>query len=508
MWKKVVAPAVLVSILWIAGSSITNYYIQGVYESHARALEENVATIRAGWAMQDALWRLEAIVMEAAGKDLPEARSEVNELKSVFLQHLEDAERTSVTPEEQVLVNAVRERFAVYRDHIGFDAIDLGDGGPQSDPSARPAWQPAEKEGTMRLARAVAQLCRRLTDLNERILAESTARSVRLGRVVNSVHLTFLIAGPIVGVLCGLWVARGLRRSLSEISVTLRDAAGDLDRKVGSVQVRALDDLPALQEQVHAVAERIRRVMEELEQSRQKAMLTERLAAVGELATGVAHELRNPLTSVKLLIQTAAKRPGQSAIEEKPLQVARQEIARMENVIQGLLDFARPPQLRRVPHDLRETVRRALNLVAGHATGQQVRVVEEFPAEPVVVDGDPDQLHQVFVNLALNGIEAMEEGGRMQVSISSGGALGGRRVVFRDSGSGIPQEIMGRIFEPFVTSKQRGTGLGLAISRRIVEDHGGALHAANRAEGGAMFTVELPSFETYPEAADAQDSGD
>ncbi len=508
MWKKVVAPAVLVSILWIAGSSITNYYIQGVYESHARALEENVATIRAGWAMQDALWRLESIVMEAAGRDLPEARSEADELKSVFLQHLEDAERTSVTPEEQVLVNAVRERFAVYRDHIGFDAIDLGDGGPQSDPSARPAWQPAEKEGTMRLARAVAQLCRRLTDLNERILAESTARSVRLGRVVNSVHLTFLIAGPIVGVLCGLWVARGLRRSLSEISVTLRDAAGDLDRKVGSVQVRALDDLPALQEQVHAVAERIRRVMEELEQSRQKAMLTERLAAVGELATGVAHELRNPLTSVKLLIQTAAKRPGQSAIEEKPLQVARQEIARMENVIQGLLDFARPPQLRRVPHDLRETVRRALNLVAGHASRQQVRVVEEFPAEPVVVDGDPDQLHQVFVNLALNGIEAMEEGGQMRVSISSGGGLGGRRVVFRDSGSGIPQEIMGRIFEPFVTSKQRGTGLGLAISRRIVEDHGGALDAANRAEGGAMFTVELPSFETYPEAADAQDSGD
>ncbi|MDD4786656.1 MAG: ATP-binding protein [Pirellulales bacterium] len=508
MWKKVVTPPILVSILWIAGSSITNYYIQGVYESHARALEENVATIRAGWAMQDALWRLESIVMEAEGRDLHEAGSEADELKSVFLQHLDDAERTSVTPEEQVLVRAVRERFAVYRDHVGFDAVDPGDGPPQADRLAQPAWQPVQKEATIRLAREVARLCRRLTDLNERILAEATARSVRLGRVMHSVHLTFLIAGPIVGVLCGLWVARGLRRSLSEISVTLRDAAGDLDRKVGSVEVRALDDLPALQQQVEAVAEQIRRVMDELERSRQKAMLTERLAAVGELATGVAHELRNPLTSVKLLIQTAAKREGPAAIEEKPLQVARQEIARMESVIQGLLDFARPPQLRRVPHDLRETVRRALNLVAGHASRQQVRVLEEFPAEPVVVDGDPDQLHQVFVNLALNGIEAMEEGGPMLVSISSGAALGGRQVVFRDRGPGIPQEIIGRIFEPFVTSKQRGTGLGLAISRRIVEDHGGALHAANRAEGGAMFTVDLPPCEPQPEAADAQDSGD
>ncbi len=99
MWKKVVAPAVLVSILWIAGSSITNYYIQGVYESHARALEENVATIRAGWAMQDALWRLEAVVMEGEESNLRE--SSADELKSVFLQHLEDAERTSVTPKSR-----------------------------------------------------------------------------------------------------------------------------------------------------------------------------------------------------------------------------------------------------------------------------------------------------------------------------------------------------------------------------------------------------------------------
>lgn len=486
MWRKVLAPAILVSVLWIAGSGITTYYMQRVYESHARALAENVATIRAGWALQDVLWRLQAVVMEADGKDHRETRIEADELQSAFHRHLEEAERTSFTPEERVLVKAIGEHFAIYRDHIETRLQPPG-------PPGLPTPQTSEQEKTIRLARAVAEPCRQLTGLNERILSDSSVRSARLSTMVHIVRLAFLIAGPIIGVLCGLWVARGLRRSLSEISVTLTDATGELDREVGCVEVSTLDDLPALQQQVHAVADRIRAVMDELQESRHKAMHTERLAAVGELAAGVAHELRNPLTSVKLLIQTAVKRQDRSALEEKPLRVARQEIARMENTIQGLLDFARPPQLCRVLHDLRDTVRRALNLVAGRAAQQHVSVAEEFPETPAVVDADPEQLHHVFVNLALNAIEAMPEGGQLRVMIANhGDAAGIREIVFEDSGPGIPSNILERIFEPFVTSKERGTGLGLAISRRIVEDHGGALTAANREPGGAVFRVELP----------------
>lgn len=490
MWKKVSAPPILVSILWIAGSSITNYYVHRVYESHARVMAENVATIRASWAMQDALWRLEAVVMEAASYDRDEARSEADELGSAFQQHLNEAERTSFTEEERMLVQAVRERFAVYREHI-----DVRLQPPGLADLLTP--QTAEKQRTIRLARAVAEPCRQLVSHNERILAHSAAQSTRLRSVVNMVRLGFLVAAPIVGVLCGVWVARGLSRSISEISVTLKDATGELDREVGSVEVCALDDLPTLQLQVQTIAERIRRVMNELQQSRHDAILSQRLAAVGELAAGVAHELRNPLTSVKLLIQTAAKRQGDSALQEKPLQVAKREIARMENTIQGLLDFARPPQLHRVPHDLRETVRRALNLVAGRANQQQVSIIEEFPAVPVVVDGDPEQLHQVFVNLSLNGIEAMSQGGQLRVTISAGRDTGGTcEVVFQDTGAGIPHDVLSRVFEPFVTGKKHGTGLGLAISRRIVAEHGGTLSAANRADGGAVLAVQLLLSET------------
>jgi hypothetical protein len=269
MWKKVVAPAILVSVLWIAGSSITNYYIQRVYESHAGVLAENVTTIRAGWAMQDALWRLQAVVMEATGKDRRETRLEADELESAFQRHLDEAEKTSFTPEEQLLVKAVREHFAVYGDQIEAALQPPGLAGLLTA-------QTGEKEKTIRLARAVAEPCRQLIDLNERILADSTERSARVSTVVNVVRLAFLISGPIVGVLWGLWVARGLRRSISEISVTLKDATGVLDRELGSVEVRTLDDFPALQQQVRTVAEQIRRVVDELQQSRRRAMLARR----------------------------------------------------------------------------------------------------------------------------------------------------------------------------------------------------------------------------------------
>ncbi len=228
-------------------------------------------------------------------------------------------------------------------------------------------------------------------------------------------------------------------------------------------------------------------------------MSTERLAAVGELAAGIAHEMRNPLTSVKLLIQTATQQLPGGSFGEQDLQVAQREIVRMESTIQGLLDFARPPVLRRVRHDVRGTAQRAWNLVDGRARQQHVNVVYETPDVPVMVDGDPEQLHQILVNLLLNGVESMPSGGLLRMTIQAGdGRHQACRIAVSDSGAGIPPPILARIFEPFVTSKETGTGLGLAISRRIAEEHGGMLVAANREEGGAQFTLELPTSTAVP----------
>lgn len=492
MWKRVVAPTVLVSVLWLVGSGISTYFVHQVYESQASVLTENVATIRAAWAMQDGLWRLQVAVAEASGKEPRETRIETAELQAAFEQRLREAEQSCFTPQERVLSKAVREHYCVYRDHIQECLRDLGAPNPQ-------VTQAEEKEKLIRLARAVAEPCRQLLELNERLLADSTARSTRLNRVTDVLHYAFLVVGPMVGVLCGLWIARGMHRSISQIRVTLKGAAGGLDGELSSVEVHTPGDLPELQHLAQVVTDRVRHVVLELEQARQQAMSTERLAAVGELAAGIAHEMRNPLTSVKLLIQTAAQQLPGGSFGEQDLQVAQREIVRMESTIQGLLDFARPAVLRRVRHDVRGTAQRAWNLVDGRARQQHVHVVYEAPDVPVMVDGDPEQLHQILVNLLLNGVESMPSGGLLRMTIQAGdGRHPACRIAVSDSGAGIPPPILARIFEPFVTSKETGTGLGLAISRRIAEEHGGMLVAANREEGGAQFTLELPTSTAVP----------
>lgn len=483
LWRRLVTPTAAVSLLWLALGGATIYYLDWVYHSHSRDLAENFTTIQAADAMQDVLWRLQATAIEVAERADSHTRIEVAELERAFDGHLTDTAAGCMTPEARALVAAIREQFSEYRQRIqtrlNFKSSQGSDGVPPVELS--------------RLAHQIAESCKNLLKIQEGLIAESTAQRGRLRIAFGRVMLALWLVGPTIGIILGLWIAHRLQRSISRISISLKDAAGGLDREVGCVDLLPSDDLPALQEQVQRVSSRIRQVMDELQQARRETMLADRLAAVGEMAAGVAHELRNPLTSVKLLMQTAADGPAGETLTNEHIHVALEQVIRMENTIQGLLDFARPPRMQKVHHDLRDTLHRALNLAEGYAKQQGVVVQQECSNTPVWVDGDPEQIHQVFVNLLLNGVEAMPDGGELRIEIQLvDGASPIGRVLFCDNGSGIPETIMPRIFEPFVTSKERGTGLGLAISRRILEQHGGRLTAANRESRGAVFTVELP----------------
>ncbi len=489
MWKKVVAPTALVSLLWITASLGTTYYLNWLYATHQRDLSDTLTTIQAAAGMQDAVWRIQAVVLEAAATGRSGPRAEIALLESDFRQYLDKAEKTSSSFEEHELVRMIRRQFSLYQEEVH----------RRLQPSRAIGFPPSQSvDETLTLAEAVTEPCKRFLSVNERLLAESNLRVARFATSVRTVRLAFLVVGPLLGILLGMVVARGLHRYVSQISVTLKDATGQMEHELEWVKISPSSDLPELQQQVEVVSTQIRRVVEQLQEARHEAIRAERLAAVGGLAAGVAHEMRNPLTSIKLLVQMASQRYPDRPLSVRQLQVIQQEIARMENTIQSLLDFARPPALNRVRHDLRATLQRALNLTDGRALQERVVIASQWPDRPVLVDGDPEQLHQVFVNLLLNGIESMTEGGALQVTIDAEDPKGTCRVVFSDSGSGIPQPVMERIFEPFVTSKEHGTGLGLAVSRRIVQEHGGLISACNQARG-AVFTVELPLSNTDDE---------
>lgn len=488
MWRKVLTPTLLVISVWIVVGGATTFYIDWLARLHVRVLDENVGTIQAVAVMQDSLLRLQALTASDRGSQLPRGAFRVEQLLSDFERGLAAADDTAVTPEERALVAALQQEFSDYC------VREWG------------VWQralgrPPEAPGPLASASVenMTSSLSRLREINERLMS----RSVTISQFYLALHplrLVLMVLGTVLGIACGVWIARGFRRSISRISVTLSSTTSGESQPLGLVTVTPVDDLPALQQQVEAVGQRIRHVLDQLQQTQRQLVRSDQLAVVGQLAAGVAHELRNPLTSVKLLIQTAARPGPKAGLNEEQLWVIQEEIARMENTIQGLLDFARPPLLDRVRHDLRDTVQRAVSLVEGRAKQQQVAIRVQLPEAPVMVDGDPAQIHQVFVNLLLNGMDAAGRGGVLQVVVSRSETPGGPcRISFRDSGKGIPEDTVPRLFEPFVTTKEQGIGLGLAISRRIVEEHGGAIRVANREEGGAEFTVELSTSPAAPQ---------
>ncbi len=502
MWKKVIAPTVLVSLLWIAVSTTTTYFLHRLDHAYTQVLYDDREIVRAASTIQGLLWSAQASVIAAAEDGRRLQSDELALPESAFRDALAEATLAAAGKLEPELVTEIGVRFSIYMNFLRTQATQA-EAAANIDGPVAPAGTGQEEvqqhkayaAEAMDLALSVNKSCERLFDFGQQLVATSFDNHNRLRSRIDLARLCFLITGPAIGIIFGFRVARGLNRSISQISVTLRDARGNL-QDVGSVEVHSADelaDLPGLYQQVQDVSVRIREVVEELQSVRREAVRAERLAAVGELAAGVAHELRNPLTSVKLLIQNAGRGDPNHALHGKRLEVVQNEIARMESTIQGLLDFARPPKIRRLTHNLRDTLDRALNLAAGRATQQHVIIHEQGSSEPVLINGDPEQLDLVFLNLLLNGIEAMPTGGTLTVSIEvEVGTPSICRVVFLDSGAGIDDAVMERLFEPFVTIKERGVGLGLAVSRRVIQEHGGRIEASNMPLGGAKFMVELP----------------
>jgi signal transduction histidine kinase len=281
---------------------------------------------------------------------------------------------------------------------------------------------------------------------------------------------------------------------VARLSVRVQAVQAHLDQDVGAMTVERLGHLGDLDSQLDRVVGRVQEVCRKLQEQERDLLRAEQLAAVGQLAAGVAHEIRNPLTGVKLLLQAAARPEAPTDLTPERLNLLLREVARIERAVQGLMDFARTPPPVRQPHDLRAVATATAEVARGRAEAKPVALRVESPSRPVPVAVDHDQMLSLLTNLVFNAIDATPPGGEIVVrveSVSDGSVV----VEVADTGPGVAPAVMDRLFTPFVTTKPTGTGLGLTLARRIAKEHGGTLTAVNRTAGGASFTLTLPAPE-------------
>jgi signal transduction histidine kinase len=501
------------------------YYIDRLQTLTVTILDSNVSSLLDAVRMQEAIQvqrRRTANFLLTGDEGWVEQLLKDRERFTAIRQRVENTVRT---PEERAALTRIE---ALYEGFL------------QAQEEATSSY----RQGKMALARdmlvgasrqqteSLLVACEEFSRLNERAIEAARAQMLQDNARARRTIYGIAVAGVIIGGLLGVVIARSVVRPLAELVLRVR-SAGDAGEVVERLEVSEGQELESLGQGVESLVQKIRSVSADLAQSERMLIQAEKLAMAGQLATGLAHEIRNPLAAIKTMIFALREDLPPDDPRRVDFDVMSGELDQVDRSIQRLLHFARPPNPVFAPVRLDRPLTHAAALLASKAQSQGVQV--EVSADPdIVIRADQRQLEQVFVNLILNALQAMPEGGmiRIKTEVRDQGSeeagvrgqgsgvgenksrdkKGGEREVattpdprslevgdgrwaeveVSDTGYGIPEELLERIFEPFVTGRERGTGLGLSIVRKVVEQHGGRIAARNRPEGGAAFTILFP----------------
>jgi two-component system sensor histidine kinase HydH len=452
------------SALLLASSVAVAFYLNSQQSETAEILGENIGSRRAAANLREILTDLVAL-HQSGVTDLKarhdQAKEDLNEIKKM-------ADKDT----EKILAKQLTESFGVY--------LTLW--------QARNERPDAGAAALRHLLADTIPICDKLREFNSREIEKSELEHRRTVRLLTWGFAIVGVLGSIAGLLLGYGLARGLRRAVDSLLVRVQGASDRLDQELATVEWQG-NGLP-VRDGVEDLTHRVEQVVQQLQQRERELRRSERLAAVGQLAAGVAHEIRNPLTSVQLLVQTARNDPTAGGLTEDDLALIDDELGRIERSLKTFMDYARPPKLERATCDLSTLLDSGFKLIRGRAEQQRVSLRFVPPTEPITLNADSGQLRQVVVNLLLNALDAMPTGGTLEIVAKRTDSCA--QFTVNDSGPGISGSLLPRLFEPFATGKETGLGLGLVVSKRIVEDHGGSVRGFNRPEGGATFVVQLP----------------
>ncbi|HTS09816.1 MAG TPA: ATP-binding protein [Candidatus Eisenbacteria bacterium] len=315
-------------------------------------------------------------------------------------------------------------------------------------------------------------------------------------------HLVLLVAGAGAVAICGallVVLTYTVQRPMVELQQKIAQLGrGDLSASVSFAHRN--DEIGDLGRNFNQMVVQLRESREEIERLHRTQMSrAEHFATLGEMATGLAHEIRNPLAGIAGVIEIISRDLPSTSPAREVVKDVRQEIARINHIVTDLLQTARPHPPKVGKSDLNVTIEHAVMLARQQALARGVEIsLQKEPSLPEV-EHDSDQIHQVMLNLLLNALQAIDRKGKVEVKLSLKNAAAVVEVI--DNGRGIPSENLPNIFRPFYTTKGDGTGLGLSLARRIVEDHQGRIDVASTVGKGTTFAVVLPLKRTMPPVA-------
>ena len=331
---------------------------------------------------------------------------------------------------------------------------------------------------------------RDLTDLykeaHERRINEARAQMTSQMTVINTLALVAMPGALLMGLLLAYILTKQVLRPIRQLAMATDPAS---DKYLDS------DEIEALSQRVHDLIQNVDQTQTQLKWSHEHLLQSERLAQVGKLAAGVAHSIRNPLTSVKMRLFSLERTLSLSLSQKEDFEVISEEIRHIDTIVRNFLEFSRPPKLKMQTVSPSDAVDMALQLLRHRLESYGVEVELGRSRRLSDISADPEQLKEVFVNLLVNACEVMNDGGsivieeRERVAEEMGRVL---TIRVADNGPGIPESVKDKIFEPFFSTKEEGTGLGLSIAKRIVGEHGGKLEVESQEGQGTAFTITLP----------------
>ena len=495
LMMRMTAPVVVTSMLLLVVGVGAAWYVHHLQHRVSGELKANVSSLRAAEELVIALHEIRTLLEQFLLTGDRKYLHEVPKLRDKTDQWLAEAERWGTGSSEQEMMSRARRGHGQF-----FVEMD----GLLEKPTGSLEQKVKELIDNV-LTREILQPTQNYLALNAAESDESINENQVFATRLIYALLLLGTCGSGAGLIAGFGFARAFQRSLVQLSLPIRAAAGHLEEVVGPVTFSSTADLHEMESVLRMIARQIGAVVERLRQSEREVLRAEQLAALGQMAAGMAHELRNPLTSMKILVQAALAR-GEGGGARSPLAlgghdliVLEEEITRLERLIQSFLQFAKPPQLEKRIVDVRPLISQAVQFVADRAALCATHIETSLPPQAVRGAVDGAQFRQVLLNLLLNALDATGSGGVVWVDLRAE-PDGWLRLRVADNGKGLPAALEDQIFSPFVTTKETGLGLGLSISKRIIESHGGEISAANRSEGGAVFTIRLPNPETDKEA--------